>query len=111
MENLKDQLKKFISGSHMNHDITYQHYYQKGEILEFGITSRTNDEYFYLTAYNGEASVRCYYKLAGMEDETSIVAELSNVRDNYCEMMFRALDHMKVKVVVDSERRVCTCLL
>jgi hypothetical protein len=111
MESLKDQLKKFISGSHMNHDITYQHYYQKGEILEFGITSRTNDEYFYLNAYNGESSVRGYYKLAGMEDEASIVAELSNVRDDHCEIMFRALELMKIKVVVDSERRVRICLL
>ena len=111
MESLKDQLKKFISGSHMNHDITYHHYYQKGEILEFGITSRTNDEYFYLNVYDGEVSVRGYYKLAGMDEEASIVVELSNVRDNHCEIMFRALEQMKIKVAVDSERRVRICLL
>ena len=111
MESLKDQLKKFITGCHMNHDVTYLKHYALGEHVEFGITSRTNNEYFFADSVNGEKSIRAYYRLAGMKEDSTIVAEFTDIKDNSCEILFRSLDQMKIQVKVDSNRRVSICLL
>lgn len=111
MDSIKDQLKKFITGSHDNHDVTYLHYFSKGEHMEFGITSKSGDDYFFVDSINRESSVRGYYKLPGMEEETTIVVDVTNIMDNSCEFMIRALDQMKFKVVVTADHKVKTCLL
>lgn len=113
MDSIKSKLKKFISGSHEHHDLSYRHYFKKGEFTEFSITSQVNDEYFYVESVNGERSVRGGYKFSDMAEEATIVVDVLEIRDAHCVLMFRALDGLKIKVSVasDEDRKVSTCLL
>lgn len=112
MDTSKEQLKKFISGSHSNHDIVYQHFYRDGENCVFSITSKANDMYLYVDAMNGETSVRAYYKLQDEEAERSIVVSLSEVRDDHCVITIKALDDLKFRVDSNVDTgKVDLCLL
>ena len=113
MDDNKAALKRFLFGSHNNHDISYNHYYHRGEYAEFGITSHANDEYFFIESVNGEKSVRGYYRFADMEEDETIVVDFLEIADNYCVLMIRSFDNAKFKVVVspDETRKVSICLL
>lgn len=114
MDNIKDKLKRFLLGSHNNHDLNYDRYFSKGEFVEFSITAQANDEYFFVEFINGEKSVRGYYRLTGMDEDDTIVVELVEVKDNGCILLFRSFDNAKIKVDVvynEDERKVSACLL
>lgn len=114
MDSIKERLKRFLLGSHKNHDLNYDHYFRKGEFVEFSITSQANDEYFFVESINGEKSVRGFYRLTGMEEDDTIVVDILEIRDDGCILMFRAFDRAKIEVTVahnTDERKVSACLL
>ena len=112
LDDIKEQLKQFVTGSQKHHDVTYHHYFHNCERhMAFGITSKANDIYFFVDSVNNESNVSAYYKLFNMDEEQSTTVEVTNICPSSCMVKFKELDDMTVKIELDSERAVHICLL